>query len=168
MATANLTAQQLRELLSYNPETGAFAWLVNCGFNRNAGKPAGGLSNGYVSIRVAGRAHWAHRLAWLYVTGEWPPHEIDHRNGVKTDNRLANLRAVGRQANQENVRMAPRSKRNALPLGVHFNARKLTKAYSAHLRVGGKPKHLGYFDTATEAHGVYLAAKRQHHVGCTI
>ncbi|WP_225784263.1 HNH endonuclease signature motif containing protein [Xenophilus sp. Marseille-Q4582] len=178
MATHDLTAARLRELLHYDASTGIFTWMKRplsmfrdlracAAWNgRYAGQTAGGISNGYVSIGVFDRAHWAHRLAWLYVHDEWPEHEIDHINGIRTDNRMQNLRDVRRVVNQQNVYSVSRGQK--MPMGVFCNKRKRERAYSANIRIQGKTKHLGYFETAEMASQAYIAAKRLHHAGCTI
>lgn len=98
-----LTAERLRELLHYDPGTGAFTWRVF----RSGFKPAGSLAgnvgcDGYRRIGVENRIYCEHRLAWLYMTGAWPKHEIDHRNLDKADNRFANLREATRWQNRHN------------------------------------------------------------------
>lgn len=95
---------RLQELLEYAPETGVFRWRVNRTSVR-AGTMAGRLdSKGYRQISVDGQRYGAHRLAWLYMNGEWPKHEIDHVNGDRDDNRIANLRDVVRTINMRNKR----------------------------------------------------------------
>jgi hypothetical protein len=101
-----LTAERLREILGYDPETGLFTRLVRTGRIR-AGEVAGTAhSRGYRSIVIDGRVYLSHRLAWLYVHGEWPPEQIDHINRNRADNRLVNLRAA--KQSQNNVRAAER------------------------------------------------------------
>lgn len=175
MAKTDLTAQRLRELVSYDPETGLFIWLPRAlsafaslrshavWHARYAGKQAGGFTGpGYVTINGI----TAHRLAWLYVYGQWPAGEIDHINGVRTDNRISNLRDVDRKTNAQNLRRM--AKESGTPMGVFFNARKRERAYSANLKIDGRTKHLGYFDTPEMAHAAYLDAKRTNHVGNTL
>lgn len=104
-AKANdVSAEAVRELLSYEPETGDFHWTdspKNAGAKR--GRKVGTVaSNGYVMIRILGRVRLAHRLAWLLTYGEWPEFTIDHVNHQPGDNRLANLRDVPHAANLRN------------------------------------------------------------------
>jgi len=90
-----ITQADVKELLQYETETGVF-YTLN-------GKVSGGKnSKGYVLLRVKGEKHYAHRVAWLYVNGEWPVNQIDHINGIKSDNRIENLRQVTHQQNQFN------------------------------------------------------------------
>jgi hypothetical protein len=166
MAAADITANDLRRLLRYDPETGLFTWLERTGNARwnaqFANKPAGSLDpGGYVKVLK----QWAHRLAWLYMHGEWPKGQIDHINGKRDDNRLANLRDGTRKANMEN-RHTANKKRSGLPLGVTFDKRR--GDYSISLTHNYRRIYRGSFATPEEAHTAYLIAKRKHHAACTI
>jgi hypothetical protein len=102
-----LTAARLRELLHYDPETGAWTRLVSTSNHRaRVGDNAGGVTGTYVKIRVDVRQYPAHRLAWLYMTGAWPKHEIDHINGDRLDNRWCNLRPANDAEQARNKRTA--------------------------------------------------------------
>jgi hypothetical protein len=90
MTTKTLTAERLRELLSYDPETGVFTRRTAVR-GRNVGERAGTLTRGYRQLRVGGRTSLEHELAWLYVNGEWPTAPIEHLNGDRSDNRIENL-----------------------------------------------------------------------------
>lgn len=175
----SINCEILKSLISYDEESGVFTWLprdramfesdrsFKVWNTRYSGKRAGGISNGYPSIAIHGVHYYAHRLAWLYHYGTWPSGEIDHQNGDRSDCRINNLRDVSRLVNQQNLRnrfanTAP------MPLGVYFNERKVARRYSASIRLNGKSKHLGYFDTPELAHQAYVSAKRIHHEGCTI
>lgn len=162
MARTNLTAERLHAVTHYDPETGLFTWAASVGKVR-AGAPAGRVSPfGYVYFRLDGFNWYCHRLAWLYMTGEHPPHDIDHINGARADNRWANLRSVTRSVNLQNQRKARRGKSTDCPLGVY---RAPGNRFCAQITVSGVLKHLGSFGSPEEAHQCYLAAKREHHEG---
>lgn len=107
---ADLTQDQIKRILSYNPETGDFTWLERISIRIMPGRKAGSVNAvGYVSIGIYGRDYLGHRLAWVYVHGRWPPNDIDHINGVRHDNRLCNLREATRSQNHQNRRRNKRS-----------------------------------------------------------
>ena len=165
MAKNDLTAARVRELFNYNSETGALTWAFNVGPTARVGGIAGSLEKkGYRSIGVDGSYYKAHRLIWLHVTGQWPIGQIDHKDGDKDNNRWDNLRDVTSTVNQQNTRAAVASNRSCGLLGVTPNR----KRWKTSICIDGVKRHLGTFDTAEEAHAVYLAAKRKHHEGCTI
>jgi hypothetical protein len=99
------------------------------------------------------------------MTGEWPQGEVDHINGVPSDNRWSNLRDVGRTKNAQNIRK-PKSNGQSGFLGVSH--RKDTGRYQAFITVERKRKTLGCYATAEAAHAAYLEAKRQLHEGNTL
>lgn len=154
-----LTAERLREVLDYDPSSGAFRWRAFKGSKAPAGSVAGHwrAELGYVMIGVDGTRHWAHRLAWLHVHGTWPPAGLDHINRRKGDNRMANLREAGPSLNSLNV-VAPRAgRKHQLPLGVYVSGRK----YYAKIMVDRRTRHLGMFETPQEASAAYVRAKAE-------
>lgn len=156
MSKSNLTAERLRELLSYDPETGLFVRRVALSRRSRVGDVVGSRHlKGYLYICVDGERHRAQRLAWLHAHGEWPKGVVDHRNGVPDDNRLINLRDTTQAKNVLNQRRASDFK------GVHFRGD--VKRWRALIQIEGQSKHLGYFVSEQEARAAYLAAKRQHH-----
>ena len=162
------TAQELCALLDYEPTTGIFTWRVSCG-RVKSGSFAGSVHpDGYRRIRVSRRAIVAHRIAWAISTGKWPVDQIDHVNGIRDDNRLANLREATQaqnQQNQQNQRRAQgHSKSGYLGVCFHKDARK----WQAQIGVAGKVRHLGNFATAELAHAAYVAAKAVLHPFQTI
>lgn len=117
-----INADRLRELVCYEPLTGAFSRRVNTGY-RGCHK-AGSLlhakkPHGYVKFSVDGREYYGHRLAWLYIHGEWPNGLIDHINGIRDDNRIDNLRVVDNSVNLQNRHRATVASKTGV-LGVSF------------------------------------------------
>lgn len=151
-----LTAERLRYLFRYNPETGQF-WRRHPHAGYNINREAGHVRKGmqYREIRVDQKLYLAHRLAWLYMTGEWPTDEIDHIDMDHGNNRWANLRAANRQQNQANTRARS-------PLGLKGVSKKRGR-YRARISVGKQEIWLGMFDTPEEAHAAYRAAAEKIH-----
>ena len=146
-----ITAEYIRSRLAYQADTGLFYWVdPPKNHPRMKGYVAGGIASGYVLIKVDGRKHKAHRLAWLYSYGVWPDGDIDHKNGCPLDNRLSNLREATASENQANCR---RYKGKILPKGV----RQLPSGcYQARIRIDGVSVSLGTFDTEAEAENAYF------------
>jgi hypothetical protein len=143
---SELTAERLRELLHYDPLTGLFRRLKQCGSSWK-GDIAGTVHRGYIVISIDGRNHKAHRLAWLYVHGKWPDDQIDHRDRDKANNRFANLRAATNKQNHENLNM-PRNNTSG-HRGVYWY-----KPYSKWIVFVGHNNNqvfVGYFDSIAEA-----------------
>lgn len=160
MDKVNLTANRLREALNYTPETGGFTWRITSSNRSPVGSVAGrDNGNGYRRIMVDGVVYYAHRLAWLYVYGEWPLHEIDHCDGNRSNNRIVNLRPATHKENGQN--QALRSTNSSGHHGVSWS--KQHGQWCAYICVGGKKKHLGLFDDVKNAGAAYLVAKQKIH-----
>jgi hypothetical protein len=148
---------RVRELLHYDAETGKFTWLVSRRYVVKAGDEAGCVkSAGYRYIQIDGKAYRSHRLAWLITHGCWPSLVIDHMNGNKDDNRIANLRDVTKQQNACNNNLQRQRTSSRFP-GVSL--RKKTGKWGAYLTRDNKTKALGVFDTEEEAHAAFIAAR---------
>lgn len=160
-----LTTEQLKNALDYDPNTGVFLWKIRPSKAVKVGDIAGCTEKriGYITIGIAKRIYKAHRLAWLYMHGEWPKGLIDHINGDKADNRIANLRDVFADGNSQNVRKPNRRNKSGF-MGVIWFQNK----WRASMSVNGKSKWLGDYSTPEEAHQIYLEAKRKYHHACTI
>ena len=156
----------LRLLIDYDPETGALVWRVrDVSFftdgersaihcmrvwnARYAGNPAfkGKTSAGYFRGGIFSRRYLAHRVAWAIYSGAWPENEIDHINGDKLDNRIANLRSVTRQENGKNRATGINNKSGTT--GVYWYNRDLV--WVAQVSKNGKNKHIGCFKSKDEA-----------------
>ena len=148
-----LTAERLRELLHYDPETGAWTWVKPR--NRiNPGDRAGWYNfYGYLRIRIDGWKYVASRLAFLYVLGRWPEAEIDHKDGNRLNNRWDNLREASHNENMWNMK---RRRDNASGFkGVTWD--KHRRKWTAHIKIDGRHIRLGLFRTPEAAHEAYKA-----------
>jgi hypothetical protein len=136
----NLTQIRLKEVLNYDPETGIFTRL-NSGHGVSCGDIAGTFDDdGYVNIKIDGKSHRAHRLAFMWMAGSFPPDEVDHINRIRDDNRWCNLRNVTHRENCQN------SKINNNFIGVHFH-KEANKWNVRSSQVEGQSKYLGLFKT---------------------
>ena len=162
---SGLTPEELREIIDYNAETGIFTWK-NCPGNnthhRNgkvAGYPRGKAR--YIVITIYKRNYVASRLAWLYMTGVWPAHNVDHVDLDPSNNKWGNLRAATYSQNNANRRSPKRI--TGLPRGVSRGTiPNLKKAYEARIKVNKKSIYLGMFETPGAAHEAYLKAQKKY------
>ena len=154
-----ITQSELRAVLDYDADTGEFHWKVK----RNGvkpGVPAGTLhAKGYRAIKVGGKLHRAHRLAFLWMAGRMPTDQVDHRDGDKDNNRFANLREATNGQNQHN--QTKRANNSSGYKGVYYFKR--DARWQAQIMVNRKKHHLGYFDTPEEAHAAHVRAAIQLH-----
>lgn len=142
-----VTQEKLKELFSYNPDTGLFTRLVSVSQNTNVGDVAGWKTNGYIYTHIKKKNYLIHRLAWLYMTGGWPKNDIDHVNHIRNDNRWVNLREATRQ---ENLRNASISKANkSKTTGVSWDKEK--KKWRVEVMINGRQKNIGRFIDKFEA-----------------
>jgi hypothetical protein len=152
---------RLLSVLSYDAESGNFTWRGKPSLRARdmTGELAGGLAQGYVLISIDGVRYKAHRLAWLYVTGEWPPHEIDHINGKRGDNRFDNLRPATHAKNLRNQKR--RTDNSSGFKGVYWNT--AARKWCSQIRVSGKNHCLGYFDSKEVAYAANCKAAAHMH-----
>jgi hypothetical protein len=147
-----LTAERLRELFLYSPNTGLFIRRIATG-SGSAGAVAGCVrADGYRSIGIDGRTYGAGRLAIMFITGDLPVNEVDHWNLDKADDRFDNLRVATRGQNEANKRAMVTNKLGVK--GVRRNRRK----FRACIQVNGHDRSLGSFSTIAEASMAYEAA----------
>lgn len=159
----------VKAAFTYDPETGVIFWKI--GGDRIRGKQACVWKNTgkYRAVPFMGLTIVAHRLAWFLHHGKWPEQVIDHINGVRSDNRIANLRDVSQSINAQN-RTAIRVNTKSGYLGVKPNRSSKKNPWQAQIRfpLEDRVKYLGCFPTAEEAHAAYIAAKREIHPGSTL
>jgi len=159
-----ISAKYAREILDYDPETGIFRWKWREGVSkrinaRYAGKAAGNArSDGYLIIGINNRHYYAHRLAWLFVHGEWPPKDLDHIDGDPGNNRIDNLRLATMQENMRNVGLRKTSSTGVT--GVSWD--NYYRKFMAHIGIDGKFINLGRFPTLSAAAAARRAAEIEH------
>ena len=155
---SKLDSTRLKEILKYDPETGEF--------KRKNGIKTGTINkSGYVVIKIK-KLYYAHRLAWLYMYGDYPKNNVDHINGNPSDNRICNLRDGIQALNNQNKRKCISTNKSCGLLGVTYS--KQAKKWIASIMLKRKRYHIGYFDTAQKAHEAYLIKKRELHEFCSI
>lgn len=143
---------ELKRKLNYDQITGIFIW-------KKSNKRAGYVNNnGYSYIKLNQKMYRTSKLAWYYVTGEWPT-EIDHKNGIRSDDRFSNLRLCSRSQNNMNKSKQGNS---CLPKWVRKGNSK-SESYQAILKIDGKTKCLGTYDTPEEAHVVAAKFAKEVH-----
>lgn len=160
-----ITFEMLRNSVVYDKETGCFS-LAKGIKNKKAGDFVGSKNSiqGYIELSICGIKAYGHRMAWLYEYGAEAEGSIDHINGIRHDNRIANLRLASSFVNAQNTRKPSRNNTSGF-LGVSFCPQ--TNRWVAQI-TAGKHINLGRYDTPEHAYEVYLAAKRRLHSGCTI
>lgn len=150
-----ISRERLTEVLHYNPVTGIFTWKV-ARRPYKAFRVAGYVGTlGYIMIGIDGRKYTAHRLAWLYMTGEWPA-QVDHVDMNKSNNAWANLRIGGYPEN--NANKAVRADSLSGIKGVYKYPDRKKRPWNAKIRFNNKQYNLGYFATKEEASDAYYEA----------
>ena len=156
-----ISFNEVRQFFHYNPDTGVMRrthktdrWGNVYPYNS---EPLS-LTNGYRTANFKGDVYKIHRLIWLYVTGEWPAHDIDHINGDRLDNRLCNLRSVPRSENTKN-RGINSNNETGCP-GIHWE--KNVGKYRVRISVNGVRQCLGFYTDLNDAIEVKKKAEIEH------
>lgn len=158
-----LTADEARKRVSYNPETGEFTKIAAPGIRYHRPVTKGYIGSfGYRFIMLDGEKFNAGRLAWLLVTGDWPKDDIDHINGDKADNRWSNLRDVTKFVNMHNYHR-PNSNNKSGVLGVHWHSG--SKKWRAKLKVANRVVFCRDFTFLEDARAARLEAEAIYYAG---
>jgi hypothetical protein len=159
-----MSLDTIKDYLSYDSETGEFRWIKKPK-RSNGLMVVGGLAGcvhkvlGYHFVSFGGTSYYAHRLAWWWVHGEMPAEQVDHINGNRADNRIANLRPVSIQKNRMNK--CKQSNNTSGYKGVYY--RKDTGKWSAQIGMKGNITRLGCYNCPTLAALAYDKAAREMH-----
>lgn len=159
--SGSLSQENLRKLFSYDPESGVLKHAFTKNHMAQKGSVAGSpnVVSGYLYVGVKGRLHRVHRIVWTMVKGGIPDgFHIDHINGNRTDNRIANLRLVTNHENHKNMRMRKDNKSGIT--GVYWS--KSRAKWEAEIRLNGKKIYLGRFLTKREAEEARIIAERRY------
>lgn len=159
MREQTITQDRLKEALNYDSKTGIFTWKIQCGTARPGQRAGSRNHHGYRYIKIDGIRYSEHYLVLLYVFNHWPDRQVDHRNGIRDDNRLFNLNTCQPHENQQNRKK--RDDTSSQYMGVSYS--KLARKWRASIRVNGVNHHLGYFYREADARDAYLAAKEELH-----
>lgn len=154
-----LTQERLRELFNYDPSAGVFTRRVSRGCAKIGSIAGWKSSHGHVAITIDRRDYFAHRLAWFWMKGRWPEHEVDHINGLPGDNRFANLRTATHAQNMKNMRMHKDNKSGVKGVRWHKAASK----WCAEIWSDGERIHLGLFLELDAARKAYATASTELH-----
>lgn len=158
----SLSVERLRELLDYDAETGVFTWRVRTGPMCRLDQPAGSItSSGYRRIVIDGRSYLASHLAWLHSYETPPTKTVDHKNRIKTDDRIENLREATRSEQARN-RRGTSTNTSGFKGASRFNKKYQNAKFRSTITVDGKRIFLGLFQTAEEAHAAYCKASELH------
>lgn len=153
---SSITLDRLKTILHYDKYTGIWTWL-SCRKKHLIGKRADHQRDNkrpYRIVTIDGRKYYSHRLAWFYVTGEWPSQDLDHEDTDKGNNIWLNLRLA--TDSQNNANKIPVSR--TVPKGVD----KIRWGFQARIKVNLKSIHLGTFQSAEEAHEAYAQAAEKY------
>jgi hypothetical protein len=154
----SMNIDALKLLLRYDSETGLIYWVAK-GKGMIKKKPAGTkLHSGYLGICIGSKRWQAHRIAWALHHGEWPKDQIDHINGIKTDNRICNLRDATNSQNGKNLGLSKANKSGIK--GVSYE--KYTDCWKATIRVDGKSISIGRFNSIEKAAQARKIAEQEH------
>ena len=155
-----LTQAKLKEVIEYDPNTGEFLWLGRERFGSRGDSPRGTSAKGYHRFQVRGKKYMAHRLAWLYVYGEWPS-QIDHINQDKKDNRIKNLREVTTSENCQNRPL--RADNLTGHKGVFAYRRAKDIAWVMQISTSSTTRVKEVYDTYADAVAAYERLAKLHH-----
>jgi hypothetical protein len=150
---------RLKELYVYDNETGIFTAKVKTKKHDENDIAGWYETKGYLNITIDGKSYKAHRLAWLYVYGCMPSHQIDHINHVRDDNRLCNLREATHTENMQNS--TGKRLKNGFPKGAWWDKRK--QKWKTTCQVDGIVHQLGFYESQEEALKVYREFAKNHH-----
>lgn len=154
-----VTQELLHEIFSYDPETGIFVRNIYRSSKAKKGDIVGSPNNGYLFISINRKTYAAHRLAWLYVYGYYPVKKLDHKNQIRHDNRISNLREATDVENSCNRKIHANNSSGYKGVSYHLE----TGKWRARCSMNNKDHSLGLYDSPEEAYKAYLTFASKYH-----
>jgi len=152
--------ETVKKIFYYDAESGMLLWRNGNGRNVNPWQQANSLnSSGYYAVKIQNKSYRVHRLIWLYVNGKFPDGDIDHKNRIRNDNRLCNLRDVSRTDNAQNISLPKHNKSGHI--GVSWI--KSHNCWTVYVKVNKKNKWLGYYKNLDDAVAARKAGEKQYY-----
>jgi len=152
--------ETVKKLFHYDAESGMLIWRFGNGRNVKPWQEVKAKNgNGYYTAKIHGKSYLAHRLAWLYVHGSFPNKYIDHKNRIRNDNRLCNLRDVNTTDNAQNISLPNHNKSGYI--GVSWI--KSHNCWTVYVKVNKKNKWLGYYKNLDDAVAARKAGEKQYY-----
>jgi hypothetical protein len=152
--------ETVKKLFHYDAESGMLLWRNSNGRNVKPWQEAKALNgHGYYTVKINGTSYSVHRLIWLYVYGSFPNKYIDHKNRVRSDNRLCNLRDVNSTDNAQNISLPSHNKSGHI--GVSWI--KSHNCWTVFVKVNKKNNWLGYYKNLDDAVATRKAGEKQHY-----
>ena len=152
--------ETVKKLFHYDAESGMLLWRNGNGRNVKPWQQAKALNgNGYCSVKIEKKNHPVHRIIWLYVYGHFPEQDIDHKNRIRNDNRLCNLRAVSRTDNCQNISLPSHNKSGHIGVSWFKNH----NCWTVYVKVNKKNKWLGYYKNLDDAIAARKAGEKQYY-----
>jgi len=152
--------ETVKKLFHYDAESGMLIWRFGNGRNVKPWQEVTAKNgNGYYTAKIHGKSYLAHRLAWLYVHGSFPNKYIDHKNRIRNDNRLCNLRDVNTTDNAQNISLPNHNKSGYI--GVSWI--KSHNCWTVYVKVNKKNKWLGYYKNLDDAVAARKAGEKQYY-----
>jgi hypothetical protein len=153
-----ITAELVRQLFTYDPLEGVLRWNVK-GRGIQFGEPAGCLTNGQLNVSIGGKGTYVPRIIWLFMTGKWPQHLVDHKDGVRLNNKWKNLREATNSQNSMNIKVPSNNK-----LGVRGVIQNSNGTFTAYINANKKRTYLGFrIATLEEAIKIRKEAEIKYH-----
>ena len=152
--------ETVKKLFHYDAKSGMLLWRNGNGRNVKPWQEAKSLNNcGYYAVKIQGKDYRVHRIIWLYVNGKFPDRYIDHKNRIRNDNRLCNLRDVNTTDNAQNISLPSHNKSGYI--GVSWI--KSHNSWTVYVKVDKKNKWLGYYKNLDDAIAARKAGEKQYY-----